>query len=108
MKYHYSYRRFTHQVMGERQACGSGFGLSHQLGPSLGPSPIPFRVISSVASSVAKPFGVALLGSHPHGVTPHASGSPGVLRLETRSGGEFGWGGTSVTQERRCPKRSSV
>jgi len=27
--------------------------------------------------------------------------------MATLSGGEFGWGGTSVTIQRRCPKGSS-
>ena len=27
--------------------------------------------------------------------------------LKTLSGGEFGWGGTSVKQQRRCPKGDS-
>ena len=30
------------------------------------------------------------------------------FKLKTLSGGEFGWGGTSVKRQHRCPKESSM
>ena len=49
--------------------------------------------------------------SHPLGCLVLAlRGCLGGRRLRGRraSGGEFGWGGTSVTREHRCPKVSSM
>jgi len=57
------------------------------------------RVVAAVSAEMLLPRAVARVV--PASLTPRS-------RLKKQSGGEFGWGGTSVTRQRRCPKISSM
>ena len=90
MKYHYLHRRFTHRVEGERQP-----PALHTSVPDSG-APFPG---DATAPPLRAPSAAAWL-------RPRDPGSKNAMASGHRSDGEFGWGGTPVTMQRRRPEAS--
>ena len=84
MKYHYSYGRFAYCVIRERRPPAGSARRSR-----VRPGPVAYTRFERHAPPV-----------RPAGATLVDGGQMPVW--------EFGWGGISATQQRRCPKRSSA